>query len=269
MRLVGRIVRATVAIGVVLALGACSSEDDDALAVDSGAPEDEVGEPESASSGPYVEAWLNAMADDEVMGLAEAEAACLVAAVVDMYGAGRLRDAGVTPQDFAAADELGAVGVQPPPGGEADLAVSIEACGGVVATVEQGMVDDFPTQFGVDLPVEAAQCMREELVDREVAEALAAAVLDPGGTGDTDNTALLRSMLWRCPGVTAAILVANLESATASESTPEGEECVARFVEENEELIRTTFTSPDQTSTSSMADILGRTCGPLFVAPAG
>lgn len=183
-------VRVTAAlVACLLLVGACSDEGPDRAA--------------------YVEAVrTDLLSSDEVeeLPLDDDEATCVAEAVVDAAGVERLDDAGVTPQDFAAAEfeELD-VGADPDQLRD-DLAGSLEECS-LGAPLIAVMVAEFP--FELDDADEA--CIADALDDSpELATGVAAVLVD----GDERAlTGALTTGLAACPSVVGDLLADRITGA--------------------------------------------------------
>lgn len=248
-------------LGVV---GACGDDDEGLVPeADRGeSPDDSTdgaGDSDSGDGsdlGDYIDATVRTM-DPASMGLDDTEAACLASTFVDLYGVDALQEAGITPEEFAGADSPTALGLDIPRDAEERMGEAIADCDGVVEAMEDEMVGAFPSEFGIELPDEAAECLRSNLDDELVADTLATSILDPENAAvDT----MLLPTIGACPDVAIAVLTGLLQQQEGVTVTPEVEQCVRDFVDDNAERVGEAFGSGDQAEGESLGVDLGVAC---------
>lgn len=227
---------------VGLLLGACGDDD----GPQGGAADDQSG---GGLAEAYVEAVVGSWNETgEVPPLDETQMTCFGTAIVDVAGVGALAWAGITPDEFAAADNYESLGVQLPDDATGRLGDGLRECD-VVEALEGVLIASFPQEFGVELPPDAAACLVDHLDDQAVAEGWAATFID----GSTEGIqTLVSSSVGACPAVATAVLVAQ----APTELTPEAQACVGAFVQGNPELVMESFASGDGESAATQE--LGR-----------
>jgi hypothetical protein len=235
--------RTLVIAAMGLLLGACGDDDDAA----SGA----AGNDENATgfAGEYVEAVVGSWNETgEGPPLDETQMTCFAMAIVDVAGADALTWAGVSPDEFAAADNYESLDVELPDDAADRLGDALRACD-VVEPLEGMLIASFPDEFGVELPPNAVACLVDHLEDQAVADGWAATFID----GSTEAIqGLVSSSVGACPAVATSVLIAQ----APSELTPEAQACIGAFVQGNPELVMESFASGDGGSAATQE--LGR-----------
>jgi hypothetical protein len=231
--------RTLVIAAAVLLIGACG--DDDAPA--QGAP----------ANGGFAEAYVKAVVGSwnetgEGPPLDETQMTCFATAMVDVVGVDALTWAGISPDEFAAADNYESLDVELPDDATAHLGDGLRECD-VVEPLEGVLVATFPDEFGAELPPGAVACLVDQLDDQAVADGWAATFID-GSTEDIQT--LVSSSVGACPAVATAVLIAQ----APTELTPDAQACVGAFVRGNPELVMESFASADGESAATQE--LGR-----------
>jgi hypothetical protein len=235
--------RRTLGIAAVgLLLGACGDDDDPASGA---AATDETG---AGFTEEYVEAVVGSWNVTGELPLEGTQMTCFATAVVDVVGVDALTWAGISPGEFAAADNYGSLDVELPDDATDRLSDALGECD-VVEPLEGMLIASFPDEFGVELPPDAAACLVDRLDDQAVADGWAATFID-GSTGAIQ--ALVSSSVGACPAVATSVLIAQ----APSELTPEAQACVGAFVQGNPELVMESFASGDGESAATQE--LGR-----------
>jgi hypothetical protein len=236
--------RRTLGIAAVgLLLGACGDDDDSASGA---AANDGAG---TGFTAEYVEAVVGSWNETgEGPPLDARQMTCFATAIVDVVGVDALTWAGISPDEFAAADAYESLDVEPPDDATDRLGNALRACD-VVEPLEGMLIASFPDEFGVELPPDAAACLADRLDDQAVADGWAATFID-GSTGALQ--ALVSSSVGACPAVATSVLIAQ----APSELTPEAQACVGAFVQGNPELVMESFASGDGGSAATQE--LGR-----------
>ena len=165
-------------------------------------------------------------------------ARCVGAALVDLPGATELREAGVSTQELADADDLRSLDVDLPADAPERLAADLGDCD-LGAAVEGPLLDAFAAESGGPISDEAAGCVTEGADDGAIESGLAATFIDrTDGTAGFDE---LLDALGGCPEAVGDLLVngfgqqrgAPLDEPTAS--------CVRDHVAANPEEAGATF----------------------------
>jgi hypothetical protein len=229
-----------------LLLGACAESADNDAQEDDGEAE------------PYVEAMAASMMEEEDgPPLDETQANCFATGIVELVGVDALREAGVSPDEFAEAESFEDLDVDLPDDASAVVADALVECE-LVESLEGAITDTFDDELGFALSPEAAACLTDRLDDQAVAEAFAATFID--GSGEQIQS-LLGSSVGACPDIASEILLSELPSGM----TPEAEACVRAFVEDNAEAVGEAFTSgEDSTETQRLGAELAVACPDAF-----
>lgn len=217
---------------VGLLLGACGDDDDPAQ----DAPENDQ------SGGGFGEAYVAAVVGSwnetgDGPPLDETQVTCFATAIVDVVGVDALAWAGISPDEFAAADNYQSLGVELPADATGRLSDALRECD-VVEPLEGVLIASFPDEFGVELPPDAVECLVDHLDDQAVADGWAATFID-GSTAGIQT--LVSSSVGACPAVATAVLIAQ----APAELTPDAQACVGAFVRGNPELVMESFASDD------------------------
>jgi hypothetical protein len=244
---VGRILAAVAAVSVMV-LGACGGDDDDDGAASSGEGEE------------YVEAVAASMRDDEVPMDAE-RANCAATAIVDVVGVDTLEDAGISPEELGDADNLQSLDVEVPDDITDRLGAAFDECG-FADTIKDALVNGFTGEFGSDLSAEATACLRDNLDDEAVTDALAATFVD--GSDEHMQEPLL-SAVAACPPVATAALLAQ----APADLSPAAEACLTEFVESNPDLVARSFASGDSAAGQELGVQLAGACPEVAAALGG
>jgi hypothetical protein len=221
--------RTLVVAAVGLLLGACG--DDDPAQGPSANREGGGGFAEA-----YVEAVVGSWNETgEGPPIDETQVTCFATAIVDVVGVDALTWAGISPDEFAAADNYGSLDVEIPDDATGRLGDRLRECD-VVGALEGMLIAAFPNEFGVELPPDAVACVGDHLDDQAVADGWAATFVD-GSTQGIQT--LVSSSVGACPAVATAVLIAQ----APTELTPEAQACVGAFVRGNPELVMESFAS--------------------------
>jgi hypothetical protein len=229
-----------VMLAVAVLLGACGGggDDDETRQESVSSDSDDSGDGGGADADEYTDALVeNMQADEETPPLDETQLTCFARGIVDAIGADTLKDAGITPQEFAEADDLTDLDFEMPADAVDNLGQSIAACD-MAEDLEQSLVlDTFSDDFGFDLPPEGGACLSEQIDDQALADGLAEAFLGDG-TGDSMTDVIVNAVV-ACPSVAAAAFI----SQAPAPLSPQGEQCVTDFVAANPEVVRALFAS--------------------------
>jgi hypothetical protein len=245
-----------VIVAVGLLLGACGDDDDDATpaAQGEGTHGGDADAYVEAVGGSLNEAVASLNESGEGVPLDQTQTRCVARAIVDVVGVDALREAGISPDEFAGADDFASLGVELPDDATADLGVALGECN-IVETLEGVVIAGFTDEFGVELPPDAVRCLVDDLDDHAVAEAFAATFIE----GSSEHLqVLVSSSMGACPAVVTAVFIAT----APTELTPEAEACISAFVRDNAELVRETFASRESatTATQELGDQLAAAC---------
>lgn len=228
--------RILVILAAGLLLGACADEGDGSLST---TDEDEGGESEE-----YVTAVAASLREDEDgLTLDEGQATCLATGIVDLVGVDALRQAGITPQELADAEDFTHLDVEIPDDGTERMTDTLVDCE-LVELLEGVMTDSFVEALGTDATPDATACLADGMDDQAVAEAFAAGFVEGS---EEQIAALLGSSVVACPEVASQILL----SEAPDDLSPEAEACVRDFVAANLELVSEAFASGDGDSTET------------------
>jgi hypothetical protein len=241
-------------MAVAVVLGACGGGDDD----------DETGQEAVSSDGggdsdsdEYTEALAAGMeGDEDLPAFDETQRTCFARGIVDAIGADTLKDAGVTPEEFVAADDLADLDIEIPADAADSLGQSIADCD-IAEVIEQDLVlGSFSDDFGFDLPPDGGACLSEQMDDRALADAVAEAFLGEGA--EDSMTTVIVDAIVACPSVAAAAFI----SQAPAPLSPEGEQCVTDFVAANPEVVRAVLASggEDQAAVEQFGTQLATTC---------
>lgn len=247
---VGRIV-ALSAAGVML-LAACGGDD---------AGSDDAGNGDGRSQ-EYVEAVVASMREDDETPLHPERVDCAAAAIVDVVGVDTLTDAGISPEELAEAGNLASLDVDLPDDAGDRLGNAFAECD--LGRIEEVLIDDFTSIWGTELSSEAAGCLRDNLDDRAVTDALASAFVD-GSIEQMYMQGPLASAVAACPPVMTEVLLAQ----TPSDLPPAAEACVSDFVEGNADLVVQGLTSGSGDAGQELGDRLAAACPDVATAPSG
>jgi hypothetical protein len=237
-----------------LLLAACGGDDDDGA--------DDGG---GGSRAAYVEELAASIRQHDEFPLDADQVECTAAAVVDLFGADALVDAGISPEELAGADDSASPNVDLPDDaadrlgtGLADaadrlgtgLADAADRLGtglvdcDLVAPLEDVAINSVARTAGAEVPPEAATCLADNLDDRAVIAALARTFID----GSQDHFQQpLSAAIAACPSVMTTLMLADAPSGLS----PEAEACVARFVEDNPDLMAQVVTPPPDTESQA------------------
>lgn len=224
------LVGATLA-GLIL-LGACGGDDDDKS--DNSSSNDSSSETDGDAQ-PYVDALATKLLEGEevdALSLDETSADCFATSVVDAFGVDNLEAADVTAEEFADATDLSTLGIDIPEDAVDDITAGLEDCG--IAT---NLRDAFITQLTSDLPTEVPEagiaCMEDEIGPDDAAGAVAETFVTGNPNTITDT---LFSAVGACPDVATAYIMSG-----ATNVTPEVEDCVAGWVDDNGDAVTSAF----------------------------
>jgi hypothetical protein len=240
----------------LLFLVACGGDDDESSDDGGGTTTTTEAEGSSGESNEYVEVLAQSMVEgqDEI-ALDEETANCVATAVVDLVGADALEDAGVTPEDLAAAEGFGDLDVELPDDAADQLGGTIGDCEGVAEPLRPLLLESFVAGLGVELEPEATTCLEENIDDEGVGNALAAVFVD--GSDEGFQTVVTDAVL-ACPEVPTAAILAQ----ATIQVTPEVEECVTGIVEANGDLVKRAFVDQDTAAQEELGTMIGTTCKP-------
>jgi hypothetical protein len=238
-----------VATAGVMLLGACGGDDDDG----GGATSDE--------GAAYVDAIAASMREDEEVPLGAERADCAATAIVDVVGVDTLRDADITPEELGDAENLESLDVEVPDDVTDRLGAAFEECG-FAGTIKDVLVDSFGSELGSELPADAAACLRDNLDDQAVTDALAATFVD--GSQEHMQEPLF-SAVAACPSVATEALLAQ----APADLSPAAEACVSEFVEANPDLVARSFGSGDSSAGQELGVQLAGACPEVAAAFGG
>jgi hypothetical protein len=228
-------------VAVAVLLGACGGgggggDDEtqqDAASSDGG--DDSGGS--DAGADEYAAALADDMrADDQAPALDGTQLACFTHAVVDAVGADRMAAAGISPDEFVAADNVSDLDVDVPASAVDDLGQGIAACDIAGLLEDDVVLSSFVDEFGFELAPEGAACLKEQMDDQALADAVAEVFLN--SSGDSLETIEVNAVV-ACPDVAAAVFI----SQAPTQLSPDGEQCITAFVKANPELIQAAFSS--------------------------
>jgi hypothetical protein len=241
--------RIVVIVAAGLLLGACGDDDDGATPATTAEAADHARDADV-----YVEAVASSWNETSELPLDERQTTCVARGLVDVVGVDALTEAGISPDEFAAADELASLGVELPGDATAVLGAALGECD-VVETLEGIVIAAFPDEFGVQLPPDAATCLTDHLDDQAVADGWAATFIDGS---DERLQRLVSSSMGACPAVATAVLIAT----APTELTPEAEACIGAFVQDNPELVMETLASGESpaTATQELGEQMAAAC---------
>jgi hypothetical protein len=242
--------RILVVVAAGLLLGACGDDDDEATPATTAKDADGGGDADA-----YVEAVVASWNEtSEGLPLDERQTTCVATGLVNVVGLDALTEAGISPAEFAAADDLASLGVELPDDATAVLGDALVECD-VVEPLEGLVIAAFPDEFGVQLPPNAATCLTDHLDDQAVADGWAATFVD--GSNERLQTLVVSSM-GACPAVATAVLIAT----APTELTPEAEACIGAFVQDNPELVMETLASGESpaTATQELGEQMAAAC---------
>jgi hypothetical protein len=199
-----------------------SGKDDDK---DTDATTTTADEDAAADGNDYVAALSAKLQDeDDGLGLDEAGATCLASAVVDVTGADALSSAGVSPDDFAEAEDLISLGIQPPVDAAATLTAAFEAC---------NVVDQVKAGFAAFLdPDDPGTCVPDALDGQTLLTTVAQAFVDES-TGGAQLDGLMTDALASCPADLTDLVI--LLFSTSPDTPPSEDEhaCVEGVVNQD------------------------------------
>jgi hypothetical protein len=206
-----------------------------------------------ADAGPYVEAVAESLVDDdEEFPFDEGSATCMATVVVELIGVDALSEAGVSPEDFVAADSLADGDVELPDDAVGGLAEGLAGCD-LAEPIQELLVEELGTELGGELPSDAITCLEEAIDDQAVGEAVAAALID--GTSEGVQVMATDAVVG-CPDVMTAVLV----SGAADPVGPEDEACIRDVIEANPDLVRSTFFDEGSTASQELGTLIVDAC---------
>jgi hypothetical protein len=215
-----------VSAAAVMLLAACGDDD--------GGSDDDAGNGGGGSQ-EYVEAASASLREDGEFPLGPERTDCAAAALVDVVDVDTLTDAGISPEEFGDADNLESLDVDLPDDVADRLGNALAECD-LVGSIEDVAVDTFTSSAGRELSSDAAACLRDNLDDQTVVDALARTFVD--GSGEHVQAPLL-SAVAACPPVLTDVALAQ----ASSDLSPAGEACLTDFVEGNADLVAQALTS--------------------------
>ncbi len=240
-----------IAVAGAMLLGACGGDDD----AGSGGGSDSDAEA-------YVDAVAASIREDEeAPSISDEQATCMAEALVDVVGADTLKDAEVTPAEFADTSDFTSLDVDVPDDAADRLGADLRDCD-LAGPIKDGLVDSFTSNLRSDLPDEAARCLGDHLDDEGATDGLAATFIDGS---DEHLRDLLTSAVGACPSVETEILLAQAPSDLPAAA----EACVRGFVEDNADLAAQAFTSGDTSATRELSTRLAAACPEAAVAFGG
>lgn len=234
----------------LLLLAACDGDDDDG-AVDDGGD----------SRAAYVEELAASLRQHDEFPLDADQAECTATAVVDLFGADALVDAGISPEELTEADSASRT-VDLPDDAADRLGTGLDDAADRLATglLDCGLADpikdlaiDSVGAAGTELPPEAATCLADNLDDRAVTAALARTWID--GSQDHFKQPVVAAVA-ACPSVMTAMMLADAPSGLS----PEAEACVAGFVEDNPDLMAQALTPETDSQAREMEAAFAAAC---------
>ncbi|HEY9556841.1 MAG TPA: hypothetical protein VIR58_08900, partial [Acidimicrobiales bacterium] len=153
----------------------------------------------------YVDAAASAFSSgNSGPALPEDVSECVGAALVDVVGAEDLRDANVSAQELADADDLASLDVELPSDATERLTEDLAACD-LGEALEGPLLDTFAAESGGPLTEGAATCVLEAADDRGIEAGMAATFVDrSSGTAGFDE---LLDGVAACPTAVAELLV--------------------------------------------------------------
>jgi hypothetical protein len=222
-------------MAVVVALGACGGGGGD-------------------SADAYVKPLAAAMRQGEdSLPVDDSQATCIATALVNVFGAGKLKQAGVSPQEFVEASDYTSLDAKLPAGAEQSFSTALAACD-VSDELEGVMIAPLSGQLGGELPPDGQACLSEQMDDKAVADAWSAAIIDGA---DNPFNAVLGDAVSGCPSVATTFIVSQL----GLDVSPEVEACIGTVLQSNPDLVSSMF-SPDAARTASeeLGTQLGTAC---------
>jgi hypothetical protein len=121
----------------------------------------------SADAGPYIDATAVALTTDEGnedFELSESEAECLAEGLVATVGVEELEAAGISPEEFAAAENMAALDVEVPADAEERVAEAVQECTDIRAVMSAAIAAELGDE---------ATCVVETVDESELAAAMA------------------------------------------------------------------------------------------------
>jgi hypothetical protein len=223
--------------GFLLLTGACNDDDggDGASSSSSGS---------DAES--YIEALADTMKDDQAgLGLDDEAATCVATAVVDTFDAAKLKEADITPKEFAETEDVTSLDIEVPADAATGLGEDLKACD-VAGDVEGALTTGFMADSGDGFSPGAESCLTDNIDDDELIDAVALTFVGDSATAFED---LVGPAFAACPDAMTEILVAS----AGQEISAEAKDCVANFVESNTEAVANSFVSGDQQLSQDLA----------------
>jgi hypothetical protein len=229
-----------IAVGWILRVGtaglllfaACGCDDDD------GADDDGGG-----SRAAYVEALTTYIRQNRELPFEANQAECMATAVIDVIGADALADAGISPEELVVAEPMALRNVDLPDDAADRLGTGLLDCD-LVTPFRDLLIESPVAAVGTELPPEAATCLADNLDDRAVTAGIARTFFD--GSQEHIEQPLFAAIA-ACPSVMTTMMLADAPSAMS----PEAEACLARFVEDNPDLMAQVVTPPPETDSQA------------------
>jgi hypothetical protein len=175
-----------------------------------------------------------------------------------VVGVDALQDAGISPAELGEADNLQSLDVDVPDDVADRLGAAFGECD-LAGTIEDVLVNGFTSGFGSEMPEDATACLRDNLDDETLTDALAATFVD--GSDEHIEEPLL-SAVAACPPVATAALLAR----APVDLSPVAEACLTEFVESNPELVARSFASGDTQAGQELGARLASACPEVAAA---
>ncbi len=188
------------------------------------------------------DAYVSALAEPLASGaaglaLGDEAAQCVAGAVVDAIGADRLADAGVEPDGFGDAEDLGSLGVDVAEDSIESMGEGLAACG-IAEQIEGLLVASYASDSGGPLSETGTTCVTDAIDDEALADAVARGFVDAQSEGPFQ---LVPAAVGACPEATVELLVNGFQQLR--ELGPSEVECMRALVAAEPELAAQAFST--------------------------
>jgi hypothetical protein len=188
---------------------------------------------------------------------------CVGAALVDLAGTTELREAGVSAQELADADDLRSLGLELPDDAEARLTADLADCD-LGAAAEGPFLSAFASESGAPLSARATGCVLAAADDRAIEAGLAASFVDRSrGTAGFDE---LLDAIGACPDAVGELLVNGFGKQRGGRLPDTVATCVADHVAADPDAAGATFSEGGSAADDYAAALL-EACPALGSAP--
>ena len=154
------------------------------------------GDDGGGAAGPYVDALLADFEQDGDIPFEEADARCLAESFVDTIGVDELEDNDITPEELAATDDPGALGLE---FGEEEADSFADGIAGCDLSVGEVLLAG-ARSAGAEVPDDLVACVDENIDEDAFYGFVADSIVDEAAVDQAAVTALFADVAEACPG---------------------------------------------------------------------